>query len=130
MQSILCVILLANVCLGQLDDIDVIQSEMSESMEKFAVGEALVLLSTEPNFPVVAERLVDVMNSRYGREWVTLIGTNLHTTIYGMKLVKNTMLLMEYKDKHVLLVQQKAQFVEPMNQVIKIKLVRKVLTYI
>ena len=114
--SMSLILLFSGVSFAQLGEVDVIRSEMEQSMEKFALGSALVLLSAESDFSIVATKLVDVMNTKYGKEWITLIGTNLHTTIIGMELVNNTMLLMEYKDTHVLLVKQVTQ-VETNNKV-------------
>ncbi len=117
MMRIIVSLVFFGVCLAQLDEVDVIQSEMEPSMEKFVVGEALILLSEEKNFPVVAERLVDVLNKNYGREWVALIGTNLRTMIIGMKIVKNTRLLMEYRDIHVLIARVEVEQGSNLNNV-------------
>ena len=116
-SSLPIVALIISCAFAQLDEVDVIRSEMDDSMEKYAVGSALVLLSSEKEFSVVASKLNDLMNTKYGKQWITLIGTNLHTTIIGMNLVNSTMLLMEYRSNHVLLVQQSVEHVDNSNKV-------------
>jgi hypothetical protein len=82
-----------------VEDVEVIISEMPENMEKFAIGTTITTLSVESDFNKVAKEVIQQMNNRFGKEFVMLIGTNLHPIVIGMSVANNTYLLFSLKQE-------------------------------
>ena len=90
----------------QFGTVFVIQSEMSPTMERYAVGQLLVILAEEKCFHKISRKLTHFMNQEYGKDWITIIDTNLQTAIIGMDTVEGTRLLVKYKDHQILLIKK------------------------
>ncbi len=86
-----------------MEDVEVIISEMPENMEKFAIGMTITTLSMESDFNKVAKQVIEQMNNKFGKDFVMLIGTNLHPIVIGMSIANNTYLLFSHKQTHIVL---------------------------
>ena len=72
------------VCLGQLPEFSVTHTDMPKQMREFVVAESLFQLSNGTDVKVVAEKLVQLLGTKYGGGWFSLVGTN--TAINGLTI--------------------------------------------
>jgi hypothetical protein len=62
-------------------DFQVMENEMSQDMEEFAVAEALLLLRASHSNRAVAKSLATKMNAEYGKQWMCFVGKTSTTPV-------------------------------------------------
>lgn len=60
--------------LCEVNLLTIIKNEMPETMKVFSVGTALVTLSESSDHNVIADKLTNALNTKYGPQWFSLIG--------------------------------------------------------
>jgi len=82
--------------LSAVDEIQIITSNVDAKVGEHVIATAFYLFETESDFNVMAKKLVDDMDAKYGMGWIGQIGSNnsaLHTNQEF-----NTFIILTYKD--------------------------------
>ena len=95
------------VCLGQLSEFNVTHTDMQKTMKEFVVAESLFLISNGTKVEAVAEKLVYILDRKYGAGWFSMVGSN--TAINGLKTENNTTLQFQYENTKVTISQQEVE---------------------
>lgn len=102
----LVILFLVTFCAVNADEtLQVIRSEMSLEMEKFAFVTAVDLLEKGQVLGQIGTELEEAMNNKYGEGWMTLVGKDLTKIQLSKNLNGNTILLMRYQDEEMFLSQ-------------------------
>jgi hypothetical protein len=86
-------------------DFQVLENEMSEEMEEFAVAEALLLLraSHSSQMPYVAKNLANKMNTEYGKQWMCFVGKNFNDSGFEILHQNKSLISFAFKQTQFIL---------------------------
>jgi hypothetical protein len=68
------ILVLIDIVFSVENELTIIKSEMSETMQEFSIGTALVTLSESSDYNVIADKVVNALNNKYGTQWFSLVG--------------------------------------------------------
>jgi hypothetical protein len=98
-----CLFLLLLGLTSAAQDIEIIESDMPEDMEKFAVAEALLLTRGIYSSRDVAKNLANKMNVEYGRQWMCFVGRNFYDLGFEIDHQSQSFISFALKETHFVL---------------------------
>ncbi len=64
------------------DVIEITSSNVDKIMEEHVIGTAFILFENKYDFKTIAQKMVNDMNTRFGKSWICQIGSNNTFEIY------------------------------------------------
>lgn len=98
-----CLFLLLLGLASAAQDIEIIENDMSEDMEKFAVAEALLLTRGTYSSRDVAKNLANKMNVEYGGQWMCFVGRNFNDLGFEINYQSQSFISFAFKETHFIL---------------------------
>jgi hypothetical protein len=68
------ILVLIDIVFSVENQLTIIKSEMSETMQEFSIGTALVTLSGSSDHNDIADKVANALNNKYGTQWFSLVG--------------------------------------------------------
>ncbi len=91
------------ICLSFAQEIQIYKNELSDEMKKYAIGQSLLFLDESNSNEIVAKKLVNEMNVKYGGNWFSYIGIYDNNSGFGIEYQKNSFIWFSYKQNHIVL---------------------------
>jgi hypothetical protein len=70
------------ISFSAIDDIKVIKSNVDIKEEEHVISTAFHLFENEKEFKIMAKKLVDEMDTKFGKSWICQIGSNTNSELY------------------------------------------------
>ncbi len=90
------------ISFSSTDDIKVISSNIDIKEEKHVMSTAFYLLENENEFKIMAKKLVDEMDTKFGKTWICQIGSNNNSELY-INQELNSFITLSFKEIKVTL---------------------------
>jgi hypothetical protein len=85
------------------------KNEMSEKMTIHVIAQALTLLETETNLNIIAKKLKNDMNEKFGKDWICYTGINANISGLNFNPEENSFIWFSFKEKHFIVFREKIE---------------------
>jgi len=110
--------LLFGVVFCEQNQLTIINNEMPESMKEFSIGTAFLTLSESKDQNVIADKLSNALNTKYGPQWFSLVGPI--GPISHLNTEPNTLLNFEYGKIQIFLFKLQSTHTTPQTNETKV----------